>query len=167
MRRRAGMARPLIGNVGKTGMLQQAADAQLYLVIADLRVGADQMAGKVIGALNAYGRQCLKAPNSSPRPRAEVRFSPLTPLVLPPNDIDAKPGEQRGQHPPVRSGIERKVNESPLDGGGHQAHTQNLAHLQGRQLTRQSTLDRGLEGADPGTGVIAAGDQRVESLAHA
>ena len=56
-----------VGQIVATCKLPPAADAQLHIVIADLLVGADQMAGKVkgtprmdgavkvIGALEAYG----------------------------------------------------------------------------------------------------------------
>ena len=57
-----------VGQIVANCKLPPAADAQLHTVIADLLVGADQMAGKVkgtpraegavkvIGALNAYGQ---------------------------------------------------------------------------------------------------------------
>ena len=57
-----------VGQIVANCKLPPAADAQLHIVIADLLVGADQMAGKVkgvprvdgavkvIGALKAYGQ---------------------------------------------------------------------------------------------------------------
>lgn len=67
----AGLAKKVqdaVGQIVANCKLPPAADAQLHIVIADLLVGADQMAGKVkgtkrvdgavkvIGALNAYGQ---------------------------------------------------------------------------------------------------------------